>query len=289
MYRLFLAILVPSAFAVREEAVSDASVERSNVSMTGNPFWREWVGESPLSEAPKNVDQHLVGVNWRGQLPKGMTSFSFELAQVFEIRFVCDGETKRPLELYTDDGLTKDAFVWGMENNEVQVIYEKKGEYLRAAGNYRWHINGEVRKQGTWDGSPAANQNPFKCKRLELQIWKAEYLGSTIGPLKGYQVLGKAVYSDTKGFPGTSGETTKLAFEFNQSCEPVRCADLLHFGDECHGDAERAIKPKEDRQLCHRGERGLLLLNTEFHKAAITSVREYKITRMTFYLKKRNN
>lgn len=272
MHRLLWAILAPSAFAVREQAVDDASTERSNVSTMGNPFWREWIGKPPLSKTPKNVDEQLVGVNWMGRLPKGMAEFSFELVQIFEVRFVCDGETKRPLELHTHGGLSNKAFVWGMEDDEVQVIYEKKGEYERAAGNYRWLITGLP--------------DPFKCKRLELQIWKKEYLGSTMGPLQGYQVLGKAVYSDTNGFPGTSGEKTKLAFEFTQSCEPVRCADFHHFGHDCRNGAERALMHKEDSRLCHRGERGLLILNTEFQEAVMTPVDEYKVTRMTFYLKK---
>jgi len=294
MTRFLCALLVAaSVLALREQGEADASVQKSNVS-AAVPFWKTWKESSPL-QALSVIDEKLVGKSFGGMglLPAGMSSFSFGgTRQSFEIRFSCDGDAKEGLKLTTHDSYDNKQLAWGMEGDGLQVIYEKGGEYQRAEGHHRQFIHTPARRQGIVNGLPAAmweTPDPFRCSRLEMQVWQRDEarLGkSELSELLGWQVLGRASYSNTKGFPGQPGEKKNLAFEFTQSCEPLRCANFHDFGDECRGGAQRKIMEKPDSRFCHRGRRGLLILTTQFQEAGRTPVDQYVSSRVTFYLQK---
>jgi len=284
-------LLAANVLALREQIEAAASVEKSNVS-AAIPFWKKWKGESSRLQALSVIDDKLVGVGLggMGSLPGGMSSFSFGNTKLtFEIRFRCDGETKEALLLTTHSDFNGKQMVWEMEDDVLQVIYEKGGDYERAEGHRRQFIRTPARRQGMIGGLPAgmwSTPDPFKCSKLDLQVWQIE---STIGPAStrlGYQVLGKTSYSNTKGFPGNYEEKKNLAFEFTQSCEPVRCANFHDLGQECNGGAQRAVMEKPDSRFCHRGRRGLLILTTSLKNGQHSPVDMYVSSRVTFYLQK---
>eukprot|EP00931_Biecheleriopsis_adriatica_P031316 TRINITY_DN18380_c0_g1_i1.p1 TRINITY_DN18380_c0_g1~~TRINITY_DN18380_c0_g1_i1.p1 ORF type:complete len:294 (-),score=39.46 TRINITY_DN18380_c0_g1_i1:100-981(-) len=293
MIRVLCVLLVAArVLALREQQDADASVEKSNAS-AAIPFWKTWKEEASPLQALSVIDEKLVGVGLGGMgwLPGGMSSFSFGgTKQSFEIRFRCDGQSLEALGLTTHDDIRGKQLVWGMEDDGLQVIYEKGGEYERAEGHHRQHIRTPARRQGIVDGLPAgmwATPDPFRCSNLDLQVWQIDRTIGVASTWLGYQVLGTASYSNTKGFAVQPGEKKNLAFEFIQSCEPLRCANFHFFGDDCRGGAQRAVMEKPDSRFCHRGRRGLLILTTELQGAGIRSpVDQYVSSRVTFYLQK---